>query len=738
MKDMSLQGKKRIFAMFSVIIVALIALVIRCFWLQFIDGPKLQIKAIEQQTKDKTINSKRGIIYDRNGKILAQSASVELVSVNPREIADAGNADFVADTLSSILELDRDSVYEKLHKNSSYEIIKRRVEKAETDAIRGYMSYVDESGKTTNKLEGVYLSEDTKRYYPYGSLAAHVIGFVGTDNQGLSGVELSFDNYLKGLPGRVVTAKNAIGTDMPYQYEKYINPENGANLVLTIDETIQHFAEKHLEQAVAQYKVQNGAACIIMNCKTGEILAMATYPSYDLNAPFTLNNADIQAEIDALTGEEKTKRYNEEIQKMWRNKAVVDTYEPGSTFKGITTAMALEENVVGLNDRFNCTGALQVGPHSIGCWKHGGHGSLTFVQGVENSCNPVFMTVGARVGTKEFYKYYKAFGFSEKTGFELPGEAVCAFHAMENFNEVELATSSFGQSFQITPLQLVTAYSAITNDGTMVRPRIAKALIDDDGNVLKTFETEYIRKVISAETASTTRMILESVVTNGTSKNAYIPGFRIAGKTGTSEKLPRGNGKYIASFLGFAPANDPQIIGLLILDEPMGDTYMGGQIAAPTFKLIFDDVLRYMGVEPQYTTDEIQTMDLPVPNVEGLSVSDVSGAFADSGLKYQIVGDGETIVSQIPKGGTALPANSTVVLYTRETNDSDVVVPDVVGCSVTETNRRITNAGLNIRISGDAEVKDGEAVTSTQSPSAGTLVPKGTVVTVEFKYINVH
>ncbi|MBR2476887.1 MAG: PASTA domain-containing protein [Clostridia bacterium] len=738
MKDMNLQGKKRIFSVFAFVVIVLVALVGRCFWIQFVDGPNLQIRAIEQQTKDKTINSKRGVIYDRNGKILAQSASVELVSVNPREIADAGNADFVADTLSSILGLDRNAVFEKLHKNSSYEIIKRRVEKPEAEAIRGYMSYTNESGETVNMMKGVYLSEDTKRYYPYGPLAAHVIGFVGTDNQGLSGVELSFDNYLKGLPGRVVTAKNAIGTDMPYQYEKYINPENGANLVLTIDETIQHFVEKHLEQAVAEYNVQNGAACIIMNCKTGEILAMATYPSYDLNDPFTLNDPAVQAEIDALSGEERTTRYNEAIQQMWRNKAVVDTYEPGSTFKGITTAMALEENVVGVNDMFNCSGHLQVGPHSIGCWKSGGHGSLTFVQGVENSCNPVFMTVGSRIGPQNFYKYYKAFGFAEKTGFDLPGEAVCAFHAMENFNEVELATSSFGQSFQITPLQLVTAYSAICNDGTMVRPRIAKALVDDDGNVLKTFETEYIRKVISAETAATTRTILESVVTNGTSKNAYIPGFRIAGKTGTSEKLPRGNGKYIASFLGFAPANDPEIIGLLILDEPMGDTYMGGQIAAPTFKLIFDDVLRYMGVEPQYTTEEIETMDLPVPNVVGLPVADVSNAFANSGLKYQIVGDGDTIVSQIPNGGTALPSGSTVVLYTRETSENDVVVPDVVGCSVTETNRRITNAGLNIKISGDAEVKDGEAVAATQSPPPGTLVPKGTVVTVEFKYINVH
>ncbi len=738
MKATSLQNKKRAFAALVIFVLLLSILAGRCAWIQFVNGEELQIMAIEQQTKDKTINSKRGIVYDRNGKILAQSASVVMVSVSPREIKEAKNADFVADSLAQILELDREAVYAKLTKESSYEIIKRRVEEEPAEAIRSLMSQTDEEGNTVNKLKGVYLSEDTKRYYPYGSLAAHVIGFVGTDNQGLAGVELSFDNYLKGLPGRVVTAKNAIGTDMPFQYERYINPENGANLVLTIDETIQHFVEKHLEKAVADYKVENGASCIIMNCKTGEILAMATYPTFDLNDPFTLNSAQVQAFVDSLTGEERTTAYNEAIQKMWRNKAVVDTYEPGSTFKGITSAMALEENVVSLTDTFNCTGHLKVGPETIGCWKTVGHGTESFVQGVENSCNPVFMTVGARVGNANFYKYYKAFGFAEKTGFDLPGEAVCAFHTMENFNEVELATCSFGQSFQITPLQLVTAYSAITNDGTMVRPRIAKELVDNDGNVIQTFETEYIRKVISEETAATVRQILESVVTNGTSKNAYIPGFRIAGKTGTSEKQPRGNEKYIASFLGFAPANDPEVIGLLMLDEPMGESHMGGQIAAPTFKLIFDDVLRYMGVEPQYTAQELETMDLPVPNVEGLPVGDVAAAFENTGLKYQIVGDGENIVSQIPKGGTALPSSSTVVLYTRETDESDVVVPDVIGCGVSEANKRITNSNLNIRIFGNSEVRDGEAVVFSQSPPSGTLVPRGTAITVEFKYTNVH
>ncbi len=726
MKQLNLKVKKRAFALLMILLVIFAALSVRTGWIQFVDGEELQMKAIEQQTKDKTINSKRGVIYDRNGKILAQSASVEMVSVTPNEIADAGNAEEVATNLSQILGMEKDEVYSIITKNTGYEIVKRRVEKEPADAIRQL------------EMKGVYLSEDTKRYYPYGDLASHVIGFVGTDNQGLNGIEMVFDKYLKGLPGRVVSAKNARGTDMPFKYEKYINPENGANLVLTLDEVVQHFVENHLEQAVADYKVENGGACIIMNAKTGEVLAMATEPNFDLNDPFTLVDPAAQAEVDALEGEEKSAKYNELINQMWRNKCVVDTYEPGSTFKAITTAMALEEGVVSLNDTFNCTGAMKVGPELIHCWKAGGHGGETFVQGVENSCNPVFMTVGARIGTENFFKYYKAFGFAEKTGFELPGEAVCAFHSMDNFHEVELATCSFGQSFQVTPLQMVAAYSAICNDGVMVRPRIAKELVDDEGNVIETFETEQIRKVISPETAQTVRQILESVVTNGTSKNAYIKGFRVAGKTGTSEKQPRNNGKYIASFVGFAPANDPEIIGLLMLDEPMGGTYMGGQIAAPTFQKIFDDVLRYLNIEPQYTEDELASMDLSVPNVEGMSKADAEQAFADSGLKYQFVGDGDTVLEQIPKGGTTLPEASTVMLYTKEVDGDEVMVPDVLNCAVSEANRRITNAGLNMKIAGSAEVADGEAVVASQDPPAETMVQRGSVVTVEFSYTDVH
>ena len=606
-----------------------------------------------------------------------------------------------------------------------YEIVARKIDNSTAEKIR-------KSG-----LKGIYLIEDSKRTYPYGSLASHVVGFVGTDNQGLAGTEMVYDKYLKGMPGRMISAKSASGTEMPYKYEKYINPENGSNLVLTIDEVIQHFVEEELKQAVADYDVENGAACIIMNAKTGEILAMATQPDFDLNQPFELTE-DMQKQLEGLSGDERKTEYNKLLNKLWRNKAVVDGYEPGSTFKPFTGAMALEENLVGRNEHFLCTGAVHVGGHTIHCWKTAGHGSLTFSEGFENSCNPVFMALGARVGAKNFYKYFKKFGFTETTGFDLPGEASGTFHSMDRFNDAEIATSSFGQSFIVTPLQLITAYTAITNGGTMVRPHVAKELVDDDGNVIKSFDTQVIRQAISKETADTIRDILEGVVSNGTAKNAYIKGFRLGGKTGTSEKTPRGSGKYIASFVGFAPANDPEIIGLVMLDEPMGGSHMGGQIAAPTFKKIFDEVLRYMGVEPQYTEEEAQTLDKTVPNVVGLEKSAIPKAFAESGLKYNIIGSGKAVVSQVPKGGATLPEGSTVALYTEEDSQTEVTVPNVCSYTATDANILLTNAGLNMKVSGATDTGQGAAVVGSQSPEAGSRVKRGSVVTVEFKFANVH
>lgn len=717
--------RKRTAVTAKIVAFAMLVLILRLANWQFVRGSEMQTSAIEQQTMDSVVTSKRGIIYDRNGKVLAQSVSVQTVTASPAEVKKSKKAAKTAKKLAELLNMDADEIEKKITRNSMYEIVARKIDNSTAEKIR-------KAG-----LKGIYLIEDSKRTYPYGSLASHVVGFVGTDNQGLAGTEMVYDKYLKGMPGRMISAKSASGTEMPYKYEKYINPENGSNLVLTIDEVIQHFVEEELKQAVADYDVENGAACIIMNAKTGEILAMATQPDFDLNQPFELTE-DMQKQLEGLSGDERKTEYNKLLNKLWRNKAVVDGYEPGSTFKPFTGAMALEENLVGQNEHFLCTGAVHVGGHTIHCWKTAGHGSLTFREGFENSCNPVFMALGARVGAKNFYKYFKKFGFTETTGFDLPGEASGTFHSMDRFNDAEIATSSFGQSFIVTPLQLITAYTAITNGGTMVRPHVAKELVDDDGNVIKSFDTQVIRQAISKETADTIRDILEGVVSNGTAKNAYIKGFRLGGKTGTSEKTPRGSGKYIASFVGFAPANDPEIIGLVMLDEPMGGSYMGGQIAAPTFKKIFDEVLRYMGVEPQYTEEEAQTLDKTVPNVVGLEKSAIPKAFAESGLKYNIIGSGKAVVSQVPKGGATLPEGSTVALYTEEDSQTEVTVPNVCSYTATDANILLTNAGLNMKVSGATDTGQGAAVVGSQSPEAGSRVKRGSVVTVEFKFANVH
>lgn len=717
--------RKRTAVTAKIVAFAMLVLILRLANWQFVRGSEMQTSAIEQQTMDSVVTSKRGIIYDRNGKVLAQSVSVQTVTASPAEVKKSKKAAKTAKKLAELLNMDADEIEKKITKNSMYEIVARKIDNSTAEKIR-------KAG-----LKGIHLIEDSKRTYPYGSLASHVVGFVGTDNQGLAGTEMVYDKYLKGMPGRMISAKSASGTEMPYKYEKYINPENGSNLVLTIDEVIQHFVEEELKQAVADYDVENGAACIIMNAKTGEILAMATQPDFDLNQPFELTE-DMQKQLEGLSGDEKKTEYNKLLNKLWRNKAVVDGYEPGSTFKPFTGAMALEENLVGQNEHFLCTGAVHVGGHTIHCWKTAGHGSLTFREGFENSCNPVFMALGARVGAKNFYKYFKKFGFTETTGFDLPGEASGTFHSMDRFNDAEIATSSFGQSFIVTPLQLITAYTAITNGGTMVRPHVAKELVDDEGNVIKSFDTQVIRQAISKETADTIRDILEGVVSNGTAKNAYIKGFRLGGKTGTSEKTPRGSGKYIASFVGFAPANDPEIIGLVMLDEPMGGSYMGGQIAAPTFKKIFDEVLRYMGVEPQYTEEEAQTLDKTVPNVVGLEKSAIPKAFAESGLKYNIIGSGKSVVSQVPKGGATLPEGSTVALYTEEDSQTEVTVPNVCSYTATDANILLTNAGLNMKVSGATDTGQGAAVVGSQSPEAGSRVKRGSVVTVEFKFANVH
>lgn len=728
MAALSRNLKKRIQLMFGIFLLFSFILITRIGYLQFVRGAELKGAAFEQQTRDSMVSSSRGTIYDRNLKALAQSASAEMVCVVPVDIKRAKNAEEVSQKLSEILEIDYDEIYKKATKqNSYYEIIKRRVEKPQADIIR------------EAKLAGVRLDEDTKRYYPYGSFASHVIGFTGDDNQGLGGIEMVYDSELKGLPGRVKTAKNVQGVDMPYKYEEYQDPVAGRDIVLTIDEVIQHFTEKHLETATVENRVANGSAAIVMDVKTGEILAMATKPDFDLNAPQTLP-ADALERADLLVGDERKNYIKNALEGIWRNKAVVDSYEPGSTFKIATASVALEEGVVGLGDHFTCTGSRQVAGWTIRCHKAGGHGVQTFVEGVRNSCNPVFIQVGLNIGPPLFQKYFDAFGFTQKTGLELPGETAGIFHKAGDFGEIQLATAAFGQGFQITPLQLISAVGAVANGGMLMKPHLVKQIIDEDGSIVKNTEPEIVRQVISKETSDTMRIILESVVSDGTGRNAYVKGYRVAGKTGTSEKAPRGQGKRISSFVGFAPADDPKIICLLMLDEPTGPEYYGGLIAAPVVGGILDDSLRYLAVAPQLTPEEMAERDIFVPSVVGEEVEGAKKVITGSNLKYKIEGGGETVIEQLPRAGAGLGAGSVVVLYTEADMEKKTIsVPDVIRLSAVESNRAITNAGLNFKVFGTGSgISGGSVYAARQDPPAGTQIPIGSVVYVEFRHLDVE
>lgn len=711
----------------------LVCLSVRLFWWQVVKGNELQKQALEQQTRDSAVASKRGTIYDRNGKVLAQSSGVYTITANPKEVRaaekkqkdDEKKVD-VAGELAEALSMDKAKIEELLNKEVNHVVIKRKAEDEESLKVREL------------DLTGVYLQEDSKRYYPYGNFAAHILGFTGDDNQGLGGVEMVYDDELKGVPGRVVALKNALDSDMPYKQETYIDPEHGTNVVLTIDEAIQHFAEKHLETAFLEEKTEKGSAAIVMDVETGGILAMTTKPDYDLNAPFTLVDEIVQAEIDEISDDEKRQAaYSDALQSMWRNKAVVDSYEPGSTFKIITACMALEEGLVDDKSTFFCPGYKQVENYKINCAHTNGHGTQTLSDAVKNSCNPAFIEIGSLVGKDLFKKYYKAFGFTDITGFDIPGEANGVFYDDANFNVVELATASFGQGPKVTPLQMITAVSAVANGGNLMKPYLVKELLDSDGNVVSATEPKIVRQVISESTSEKMCTMLENVVTNGGGSNAYVKGFRIAGKTGTSEKVPRGNGKYVASFIGFAPANDPKVCCLVMLDEPSNGEYYGGRIAAPVVGKILEDTLRYLKIEPQYTEEEKQELDVAVPDVKGLSIENAEKNLVAEGLKYTVIGSGTTVLDQMPKTGAAIPGGSVVVIYTEEVDAKQVMVPDVTNLSLSAARAKLAENQLNINVSGvTGSGGTTPNISVKQNIMPGEMVDAGTIIEVEFRYQN--
>lgn len=648
MRQITTKQRKTALLVIVLLVLATGGLVGRLSYLMIFHSEEYATDAKELHERERSIKAERGIIYDRNGMVLADNKPVCTVSVIHSQITDPER---VISVLCEVLELSEETVRKRVEKVSSIERIKANVEKETADYLRSF------------ELDGVMVDEDYKRYYPFGTLASRVIGFTGGDNQGIIGLEVKYNSMLEGIPGKILTLTTAHGTEIPNAAETRVEPLAGNSLTISLDVNIQRYAEQAALK-VMEAKGANHVSMILMNPQNGEIYAMVNVPEFDLNDPYTLNVEYAPQEDTALSAEEKNTLLNQ----MWRNPCISDTYEPGSTFKIITATAAFEKDVVSLTDQFYCPGHKVVEDRTIRCHKVGGHGSETFVDGIKNSCNPVFMEIGARVGIEGLYEIFEKLGLMRKTGIDLPGEASSIMHKIENVKAVELATISFGQSFQITPLQLLSSVSTIINGGTQITPHFAISAKNTEENTVKTYTYEGETGIISEETCETMKSLLEAVVHDGTGKRAYLPGFRIGGKTATSEKLPRSSNQYISSFLGFAPAEDPQVIALVLIDEPEG-IYYGGTIAAPVIAEVFDEVLPYLGIEPEYSEDELK-MDgigsFTVPDVIGMSKSEVQKllkAYEFEDIYYS--GEGDIVTEQFPLGGEQVKKNTNLILYMK-------------------------------------------------------------------------
>lgn len=753
--------------------------------IQLIDGADLKKAAVDQQLKDTVLTAQRGTIYDANKKTLATSATVWKVVLEPNSLPKNEYREekqrLIVEGLAPILDVEEETLWTAIRKNSYYVIVKRQVETEVKDKILELQEQLASSKDKNLRITGVIrLEEDYKRYYPYNTLASTVLGFTGSDGQGLEGLEAYYNDYLTGTAGRMVTAKNAVGTDMPFQYEQLVDAQNGYNLVLTIDETVQHILEKYLDEGVVNNQVANRATGIIMNVKTGAILAMAVSGDYDPNQPFVISDAAEKARIDAIEDEEqRAKELSAARTRQWRNKAVSDTYYPGSVFKMITLSMAFEENLVNEKTTFTCTGSYQpVTGETVHCWRRAGHGVQSIIEGTCNSCNPLFIHLGELLGEETFMKYFKAFGFGAKTGIDLPGESSSIYTDADSMNRMDLAVYAFGQNFSITPIQMVTAASVIANGGYLVQPHVVSQILDGDDNLVKTADTSIKRQVISEQTAQRVRAILQTNATIGTAKNGYVAGYRVAGKTGTSQKVAdyrteQANARaklkeaqdmvveegpnqaaqqqeknrkiqeaqneldsikmrYIASYCGFAPADDPEIAMLIFFDEPMGENYYGGSVAGPVFSKVMAEVLPYLGVEPQYTQEELSKMDGSAPDVLTVSVEQARTKIQNEGYTAKVYGDGDTVLEQIPAPGGVIPKGGTVALFTDEASQSrTVIVPTLTGMTRSQVNQAAAAAGVQVSMSG-AALTNGSVISSIQSIAPGEKVKPGTVVTVSF------
>ena len=707
-----------------------VLLFFRLFDLQITRHEELQGKAVNQQTRRTVVTANRGTIYDAGGNILAISSSAETIILSPLEIDNAVNdtedpvswtKESLAAGLAEILGKDASAIRKRMDNvKSQYEVIQLR---ADEDTAAKVRSYVDE-----NKIAGVHLVADTKRYYPYGSLAAQVIGFVGDENTGLYGLEAYYEKELEGQSGLVISSKDQAENDMLYTYEQYFAAKNGSDLTLTLDTTIQYYLEKGLEAMTDKFSAANGASGIVMDAKTGGIMAMASYPNYDLNDFLTVSDQTLQERI------ERGENTLAEMQLLqWRNKALNDTYEPGSTFKILTLSAALEEGVVDKTTTVNCGGSVNISGYTIHCSNKNGHGLQTLVQSVGNSCNPAFINYGLRIGNEKFYEYMRSFGLMNTTGIDLGGEAVGVFAADSSFTQLDLACYAFGQNFTVTPLTLISAQAACVNGGYLHTPYLVERITDSDGNVTYRHDSTPVRQVISEQTSATVRECLEYVVASGTGKNGQVAGYRIGGKTGTADKGQTGD--VVVSFLCFAPADDPQVIMLITMDTPSratGTYVSGGNMVAPTASTVMAEILPYLGIEPSYSAEELLGMDTTVPNVIGSTVEQAKEKLKERALSYKIVGDGDTITDQTPAGGAIIPGKSTVILYASAAKPTDkCVVPHLLGKTPSEANTAATAAGLLIRFSGTTGSESSAIRVLSQSIDEGTEVDAGTVITVQ-------
>lgn len=699
--------RKRIYVIFAFLGLLLFFLAVRLAWIQFVRGDELAAKALDNRMRDVPVEAKRGTIYDRNGKELAISISSDALYAIPPEVQQSGREREIAQKLSAVLGMDENTIYEKITKKSRHEWINLKVPPEKALEIKEL------------QLPGIDFAEKSQRYYPKDSLACHVLGISGIDNTGLEGIDYYYNKELSGVPGRIVIEYDALGRKIPQATHMYVPPQDGSSLVLTIDETIQYIAERELDK-MYKSRQPKSATIIVMDPNNGEILALANRPNFNPNA------------------------YAEFPNENRRNMAVSNAYEPGSIFKIVTASGALEEGVTRPETGYHCPGGLPVGKHTIHCSNNRAHGSETFVDVVANSCNVGFATVGLRMGVDPFFKYLRAFNMGEKTGIDLPGEATGIIVNQKNAKQIDLATMSIGQANAITPVQLIAAISTVANGGKYIRPHLAKAVLGHDGQVTREFTPETVRQVISPQTSLEMRAILENVVSNGTGSNAFVDGYKVAGKTGTAQKISPTGGymadEYVASFIGFAPADNPQIACLVMVDAPQGLPYYGGWVAAPVFKEVVRDTLRYLQIPYQYPPTGITNPRLPgtrtpveqtvVPEVVNLGVSEAEKAVRQAGLTPITEGEGDRVWGQTPLGDALVTRGSKVILYcgpskVENKNDQDVTVPDLTGRTIRDAGQILGSLGLRMQV-------EGSGMASSQNPSPGTVVKNGTIITVHF------